>query len=256
MAEIVVIVPTYNEARNLPLLAAELWALQIPQLVVLVVDGDSPDGTGKIAEDLARERPGQIYVLHQRARLGLRRAYLAGFRWALAKDAQVIFQMDCDFSHSPEYLPEMLKIIQTADLVVGSRFVHGGKLDEHWGLGRYFLSWFANTVYARLILNLHVRDATTGFKCWRASALRRIDLDLVRSNGYSFQFEMAYLAERYRLKVVELPIHFEDRLSGGSRLPLSAWLEAVWRPWEILWRYRDLKSRIQGGNRNSRPNDA
>jgi len=240
MAKRVVIVPTYNEAANLPLLAAEIWALRIPELAVLVVDGNSPDGTGEVADELAEERAGELFVLHQGGRTGPARAYVSGFKWALDHGAEVIIQMDCDFSHSPSYLPEMLQALEGADVVVGSRYVPGGKLDERWGLRQYFLSWFANTVYTSLILNLQVKDATSGYKVWRADCLRAVDLDGLRSNGYSFQFELAYLAEKLGFRVVEVPIHYEDRRVGHSKLGLLTKLQAAIDAWQILWRYRDL----------------
>ncbi|MCI0397123.1 MAG: polyprenol monophosphomannose synthase [Chloroflexi bacterium] len=238
MQRIVVVVPTYNEADNLPVLVAELWALQIPGLSVLVVDDNSPDGTGRIADELSAQRPGQLYALHHPGKGGLGRAYVAGFKWALAYGADAVIQMDCDFSHSPDYIPEMLEKLRESDVVVGSRYVSGGKLDERWGTGRYLLSWWANSIYTRLILNLRVKDATAGFKCWRANALRGINLDMLTSNGYSFQFEMAYVTEKLGYKISEIPIYFEDRRIGHSKLTIPIKIEAALRAWEILWRYR------------------
>jgi dolichol-phosphate mannosyltransferase len=241
MSKTVVIIPTYNETNNLPVLAAELWALIVPELSILVVDDNSPDGTGATADDLARQGSGDLHVIHQPVRSGLGPACLAGFRWALAHDAEYVIQMDSDFSHSPLYVLEMLQEIENFDLVVGSRFVPGGKVDEHWSSGRYFLSWFANAVYTRIILNLKVNDATSGFKCWRASCLERINLDGVKGNNYSFQFEMAFLAERFGFRIVEIPIYFEDRRIGRSKFKFTAKLEAIFRTWEIRWRYRNLR---------------
>ena len=233
-------IPTYNEVDNLPLMAAELWALKIPGLSILVIDDNSPDGTGDIAQNLAERRPGELFVLKQSGGRDLGRAYIAGFKWALEQDADYIIQMDCDFSHAPKHIPEMLEAIQDADVVIGSRYIEGGKLDERWGFGRYLASWWANGVYLRVILNLQVKDATAGFKCWRASTLRGIDLDAVNSNGYSFQFEMAYLTEKLGYKVVEIPIYFEDRRIGSSKLSMPAKIEAALRTWEIRWRYRQF----------------
>jgi dolichol-phosphate mannosyltransferase len=241
MSKTVVIIPTYNEANNLPILAAELWALMVPDLSVLVVDDNSPDGTGGTADELAQQGSGDLHVIHQPVKFGLGPAYLAGFRWALAHEADYVIQMDSDFSHSPQHVLEMLQEIERADLVVGSRFVAGGSVDEHWSLGRYFLSWFANAVYTKIILNLKVKDATSGFKCWRASALQRINLDLIKSNGYSFQIEMAFLAERLGFRIVEIPIYFEDRRIGRSKMKLPVKMEAIFRTWEIRWRYRNLR---------------
>jgi dolichol-phosphate mannosyltransferase len=239
MLKTVVVIPTFNEARNLPVLAAELWALQIPGLSVLVVDGGSTDETPQIADELAERRPDELAVLHLSPRGGLRRAYLAAFKWALARGADRIIQMDCDFSHSPTYVPKLLEASKDADLVVGSRYIAGGKLDARIGTARYLQSWWANEVYARLILNLRLQDVTSSFRCWRAEALSQFDLDAVSSNGYSFQIEMAYLAEKFGFQIVEVPIHYEERRVGRSKLNLSAKVEAAWRTWEILWRYRD-----------------
>ena len=240
MQKTVVVIPTYNEAENLPVLAAELWALQIPGLSILVVDGGSTDGTDRIADELAERRPDELAALHLSGRGGLRRAYLAAFKWALAQEAQRIIQMDCDFSHSPRFVPQMLESSRDADLVVGSRYVAGGKLDPRMGTARYLQSWWANEVYARLILNLKLQDVTSSFRCWRASALERINLDAITSNGYSFQIEMAYIAEKSAYRVIEIPIQYEERRVGRSKLRLSAKFEAAWRTWEILWRYRDF----------------
>jgi dolichol-phosphate mannosyltransferase len=240
MSKTVVIIPTYNEASNLPVLAAEIWALMIPGLSILVVDDSSPDGTGEIADELAKRRPGELFALHRDDKSGLGRAYIAGFKWALAQEADFVIQMDCDFSHSPQHIPEMLQEIEGSHLVVGSRYVPGGRVDEHWGFGRYLLSWWANTVYTRIILNLNVKDATSGFKCWRATALQAINLDAIHSNGYSFQFEMAFLAEKMGYRIVEIPIYFEDRRIGRSKLTIPVKIEAIFRAWEIRWRYRRL----------------
>ena len=241
--KIIVILPTYNEAANLPLMAAELWALKIPGLSILVVDDNSPDNTGQIADDLAKRQPDGLFVIHQEQRTGLGQAYIAGFKWALAQEADIVIQMDCDFAHSPMYIREMLAAIVDADVVVGSRYIEGGKLDERWGLGRYLMSWWANSIYIRVSLNLQVRDATSGFKCWRATCLRGIDLDAVNSNGYSFQFEMAYLIEKLGYRVIEIPIHFEDRRIGQSRLSFPYKVEAAYRAWDIRWRYRNYSPR-------------
>jgi dolichol-phosphate mannosyltransferase len=238
MQKSVVVIPTLNEASNLPVLAAELWALQIPGLFLLVVDGDSSDGTGQIADELAERRPAELAALHLSSRGGLRRAYLAGFKWALTHDADRIIQIDCDFSYPPKYLPQLIEASREADLVVGSRFVVGGKLDARIGTVGYLQSWWANEVYARLILNLKLKDATSSLRCWQAKALSQIDLDAISSNGYSFQIEMAYVAEKLGCKIVEVPIHYEERRVGRSKLNLSDKFEAAWRTWEILWRYR------------------
>lgn len=256
MQKIIVVIPTYNEVNNLPVLAAELWALQISGLSILVVDDDSPDGTGGIADELSHRRPGELFVLHQKGKRGLRRAYVSGFKWALAHDADFIIQMDSDFSHSPGYIPEMLDEIRDADVVVGSRYVAGGKFDERMGAGRYLLSLWANAIYVRFILSLNVNDATSGYKCWRASALHSINLDAIASDGYSFQIEMAYVAEKLGLRIVEIPIYFEDRRIGRTKLTFPAKVEAAYRAWDILWRYREFSSTTDESNAVLDPEDA
>ena len=237
---ILVVVPTYNEAENLPLFVAELWALNIPNLSILVVDDNSPDGTGKIAEELTQPRPGQLTVLHRQHKEGLGKAYVAGFKWGLAHPYKYIIQMDCDFSHAPHYIPEMLAQMPNYDVVVGSRYTAGGKIDERWELGRYLLSWWANAIYARTLLSLKIQDATAGFKCWRTETLKGIDLNLIGSHGYSFQYEMAYLTEKLGYRVLEIPIFFEDRRIGQSKLTVPIKLEAALRIGQIWWRYRHL----------------
>lgn len=240
MSKIVVVIPTYNEAENLPLMAAELWALAIPNLTILVVDDNSPDGTGRVADELAQNNPNALYHLHRPVKEGLGRAYVAGFQWALEFGATHIIQMDCDFSHSPKHIPEMLEKINDVDVVVGSRYVRGGQIDERWETGRYLLSWWANALYTRLLLNLKVKDATAGFKCWRSDVLQGIKLDQISSHGYSFQFEMAYLAERLGYRILEIPIYFEDRRIGRSKMTIPVKIEAAIRAWQVLWQYRGL----------------
>jgi dolichol-phosphate mannosyltransferase len=235
-----VVVPTYNEADNLAALAEHLLALEVPGLKLLVVDDASPDGTGDIADELARAHPGQIEVMHRTGKLGLGTAYVAGFRHALAAGADYVVQMDADFSHSPAYVPRLLEEARRYDVVVGSRYVAGGSTDKRWSVWRYLLSWWANQCYSRLILGLNVRDATAGFKCFRRQVLEAIDLNGVGSSGYIFQVEMAYLCERLGFRVLEVPIHFEDRRIGKSKMSIPVKLEAAWRVWQIKWRYRHL----------------
>jgi dolichol-phosphate mannosyltransferase len=235
-----VVIPTYNEADNLPAIVAELFAQQVHNLEILVVDDASPDGTGQVADDLAARYDGRLDVIHRSGKLGLGTAYIAGFKRAISHGADYIIQMDADFSHSPTYLPVFLEKIQDYDVVVGSRYVQGGQLDEQWGLGRYFLSWFANSVYTRLFLGMKTRDATAGFKCWRREALEALPLDSIHSGGYIFQVEMAYLCEKLGLRVLEVPIFFEDRRIGKSKMSMRVKLEAAWRVFEIRWRYRRL----------------
>ena len=240
-SKVMVVIPTYNEADNLPTLMGELLTLGLPGLQILVVDDDSPDGTGRVADDLARRQPDRVHVLHRSGKLGLGTAYRAGFQYALEHGADYVVQMDADFSHSPAYIPQFLDAIEACDVVVGSRYVAGGSLDERWGWGRYFLSWWANSVYTRMILGLKVKDATAGFKCWRRATLQGIGLDRVRSNGYVFQVEMAYLTEKLGYCFVEVPIHFEDRRIGQSKMTGQVKVEAALRTWEIRKRHRGVE---------------
>ncbi len=243
-----VVVPTYNEADNLPRMAAALFALPLDGLQLLVVDDNSPDGTGDVADQLALayngapgcERP-RMAVLHRQGKGGLGTAYVDGMTRALTDGADFVVQMDADFSHSPDYVPRMLGVLLStdADVVVGSRYVPGGSLDEGWGLWRRFVSWWAN-LYSRIILGLRIRDMTAGFKLWKRNALLGIGLENVRSNGYSFQVEMAYLSEKLGYHIIEIPIHFADRRIGQSKLDMPVKLESAWRTWQIRWRYRGL----------------
>jgi dolichol-phosphate mannosyltransferase len=240
-----VVIPTYNEAENLPKMVGELLALGLPGLEILVVDDNSPDGTGKIADDLAGRYPDRVHVIHRSGKLGLGTAYVTGFHYALDRGADLIVQMDADFSHSPGYIPEFVEASQGSDVVVGSRYVAGGRLDERWSWWRYLLSWWANSVYTRLILGLKVKDSTAGFKCWRRATLEGIGLERVRSNGYVFQVEMAYLTEKMGYRFLEIPIYFEDRRIGRSKMSVPVKLEAALRTWQIRWRHRAV-GRIGG----------
>jgi dolichol-phosphate mannosyltransferase len=237
----VVVVPTYNEADNLPAIVAELLALGVDGLEMLVVDDASPDGTGQLADSMAQRYPGLIHVIHRTGKLGLGSAYVQGFQWALDHSADFVIQMDADFSHSPNYIPALLNAIKDYDVVVGSRYVQGGQLDERWGWGRWFLSWWANSVWVRIALGIRTRDATAGFKCWRNSALRRIGLSRIKSNGYVFQVEMTYVAEKIGLHILEIPIYFEDRRIGQSKMTIPVKVEAALRVFEIRWRHRNAQ---------------
>ena len=219
-----------------------LFALAIEGLELLIVDDNSPDGTGKIADELAASYPGQVHVLHRAEKQGLGPAYKAGFAWALAHGADLVIQMDADFSHPLIAIPEMLEKIRDYDCVIGSRYIKGGSVDSRWGFNRWFLSWWANSVWVRLILGTQTRDATAGFKCWRAAALQVVDLPRVRANGYVFQVEMAYLAEKTGQRVLEIPIYFEDRRIGKSKMSMRVKIEAALRVFEIRWRYRHLRA--------------
>ena len=237
----IVVIPTYNEADNLAVMTAELFALDLGDLEILIVDDASPDGTGQIADKLAHRYSGRFHVLHRPGKLGLGTAYVQGFMWALAHGADFIIQMDADFSHSPAYIPQLLELIKDYDVVVGSRYVPGGQLDERWSLWRWFLSWWANSVWTRLILGVYAKDATAGFKCWRRKALEHIGLERIRSNGYVFQVEMAYVSEKIGLRILETPIYFEDRRIGQSKMTVPVKLEAALRVFEIRWRHRHVR---------------
>lgn len=237
---IFVVLPTYNEADNLPAMVAALLALPLADLQVVVVDDGSPDGTGQVADRLASYHPGRVFALHRQGKRGLGRAYVEGFGRALALGAQIIVQMDADFSHSPQDVPRLVEAVRDCDVAIGSRYVEGGELDSQWSWWRRFLSWWANAVYTQAFLGISVHDATSGFRCWRRATLEGIGLERIRSNGYVFQVEMAYVAERLGYRAVEVPIFFEDRRVGRSKMTSSVKLEAAWRVFEIRWRHRRL----------------
>lgn len=241
MSRLVVVIPTYNEFDNLPKISAALYDLHIPELEILIVDDASPDGTGQLADELVEQYAGRFHVLHRPGKLGLGTAYIQGFTWALQNGAEHLIQMDADFSHSPAYIPQFLEQIKEYDVVVGSRYVPGGRLDERWGWGRWFLSWWANSVWVRLILGVKTKDATAGFKCWRSSALRTIGLERIKSNGYVFQVEMCYVAEKTGLHIKEIPIYFEDRRIGFSKMSNPVKIEAALRVFDIRKRHRKVK---------------
>lgn len=236
---ITVIIPTYNEAENLPRLVSALFYLPIPDLHVLVVDDDSPDGTGRIADDLCAQYPERLSVLHRAHKQGLGKAYLHGFQMALASGAQGIAQMDADFSHPPEKLAELIHTLERCDVVIGSRYVADGQVDERWPLWRKWLSAFGN-FYARTILGMPVRDVTGGYRLYRREVLQNMPLERVRSNGYVFQVEMAYLAHLLGYRIREAPIYFADRKWGQSKMSLRIQLEAAYRVWMVRIAYRDL----------------
>ncbi len=238
MPDIIVVTPTYNEAENLPDLVSALFALPL-NLGILIVDDNSPDGTGKLADQLARSDP-RIQVLHRPAKQGLRSAYIEGFRLALRQPAGAIVQMDADFSHDPANLVEMLHLLEATDVVLGSRYVHGGSVDQRWPLWRKGLSAFGNW-YARTILGLPLRDVTTGFRMWRRQTLEGMPLERIHANGYIFLVEMIYLACCLKYRIGESPIYFADRRWGKSKMSLRIQLEAAGRIWQVLWNYRDLR---------------
>ncbi len=240
MTHLTIVIPTYNEAENLENLLSALFALPLADLHVLVVDDASPDGTGKIADALVNKFPARLQVLHRSGKLGLGTAYISGFRQALAQGAEAVGQMDADFSHDPEKIPSLLDTLRTCDVVIGSRYVPGGNLDERWPLWRKGLSAFGN-FYARFILGLPVRDATGGFRIWRRETLLQMPLERVRSNGYAFQVEMSYIAYKLGFKFQETPIYFADRRWGTSKMSWRIQREAAIRVWQMLVEYRGLK---------------
>jgi len=228
---------TYNEADNLVQIVAELMTLQLDGLEILVIDDNSPDGTGQIADELAAQYPNKLHVIHRPHKMGLGTAYISGFRYALEEGGDYIIQMDADFSHSPSYLPLFLDKIGECDMVIGSRYIPGGGVDKRWSPWRRFLSWGGN-VYARLITGLRVHDTTGGFRCFRRQALLDLDLARIRSEGYAFQIEMAYACQKKGLRLCEMPIYFEDRSMGRSKMSSLIILEAMWRVWQMRWWYR------------------
>jgi dolichol-phosphate mannosyltransferase len=235
-----VVVPTYNEAENLPQLVSALFALPEIELCLLVVDDNSPDGTGDLAEQLTRRYPGRMSVMHRAGKLGLGTAYIIVFFKALETGAEAIAQMDADFSHPPAKLIELMHLLEHCDVSMGSRYVPGGAVDERWPLWRKGLSAFGN-IYARTILGLDVKDATGGFRMWRRATLEGMPLERVRSNGYAFQVEMIYLATRLGYKCLETPIYFPDRRWGHSKMSFQIQREAAIRVWQMLFEYRGLK---------------
>ncbi|MCS6992879.1 MAG: polyprenol monophosphomannose synthase [Anaerolineales bacterium] len=239
--QITIVVPTYNEAENLPKLVSALFTLPLDSLKVLVVDDNSPDGTGQIADDLAVQHPGRVLVIHRPGKMGLRTAYLQGFRHAIADGAEAVGQMDADFSHDPAKLVEMAAALEQADVAFGSRYVPGGSVDREWPLWRKGLSAFGN-FYARTILGFPLRDVTTGYRLWRRETILGMPLERIRSNGYVFLVEMAYIAWRLGYRVAQVPIYFADRKFGKSKMSLKIQLEAAFRVWQVKWHYRDLQA--------------
>ncbi|MGZ5323646.1 MAG: polyprenol monophosphomannose synthase [Solirubrobacterales bacterium] len=240
--EVWVVLPTYNEAENLERIAAAILERLPERRRLLIVDDSSPDGTGRIADRLAAERD-DVEVLHRQAKEGIGPAYIAGFRRALAGGADLIIEMDADFSHDPAYLPQLLRAIENADLVIGSRYVPGGGVTE-WGKVRRFISRGGSS-YARAMLGLEVRDLTGGFKCFRREVLEAIDLDAVTAKGYAFQVEMTYRAIQAGFRVVEVPIVFRDRTQGNSKMSRAIFAEAIWR----VPAMRVRRQRVRGSTR-------
>jgi dolichol-phosphate mannosyltransferase len=227
-----VIVPTYNERFNIARLIPAILA-QDPSLEILVVDDGSPDGTGAIVDGIATNNA-RVHVIHREGKLGLGTAYIAGFRWALERKYDLVFEMDADFSHNPERLPEFLESIRESDVVLGSRYQDGHVNVVNWPMSRLFLSYAAN-IYARFVTGLPIFDTTGGFKCFRRNVLESIDLNSVKSNGYAFQIEMSYRAWKRGFRLVEIPIIFVDRTEGVSKMSKKIVREAIWMVWRLRW---------------------
>lgn len=246
-AVVTVVVPTFNEADNLPGLADALFGLPLPNLRIVVVDDDSPDGTGALADAIAervntRAHPRRMTVVHHAAKGGLGRAYVDGMTRALEDGAEYVVQMDADGSHDPADVPRMLGVLLAtgAGVVVGSRYVQSGALDREWDFGRRLLSAWAN-LYTRGILGLRVRDMTAGFKLWRRRVLLDVGLGRIRSDGYAFQVEMTYVTSRLGHTMIEIPIYFAERRVGQSKMSLRVKLESAVMPWLLARRYRDVR---------------
>ena len=236
---ILVIIPTYDEAENLPRIVPRVLE-QDPRIEVLVVDDASPDGTGRIADDMAAEEP-RIHVLHREGKEGLGRAYLAGFRYGLDQGFDILFEMDADFSHPPDALPGLIAKFEEADVVIGSRYVDGRVTVSNWPMSRLLISYFGSR-YARIITGMPVRDGTGGFNGWTREVLEKVGLDRVQSNGYAFQIELKFRAYRAGFRLVESPILFTERDTGESKMSKKIVREAVWRVWWL--RIQDIVGRL------------
>ena len=230
MPSALVVVPTYNERDNLPLLVAGL--MQQPNVRLLVVDDESPDGTGELADQLARARPGRVRVLHRTAQRGLGRSYIDGIKQAIHEPVDVICQMDADLSHDPAQLPRLIEAASRGDVVIGSRYVPGGTI-VNWPLRRRLLSRFANT-YIRTVTRLGALDCTSGYRCWRREALAALPLDRFISDGYSFLVEMLFVAARRGFSIAEVPITFVERRLGESKLSRAVLAESAVTPWRLV----------------------
>lgn len=224
-----IVIPTYNEKDSIADLVHILLDME-GNLEVLVVDDGSPDGTGAIVDGLA-QADSRVHAIHRPGKMGLGSAYITGFRYALERDYDLVFQMDSDFSHNPKYLPDFFERIADHDLVLGSRYVVGVNV-VNWPLGRLLLSYYAN-MYTRVITRMPIRDATGGFKCFRRNVLEAIDLDKIHSEGYSFQIEMSYKAWKKGFRICETPIIFVDRRAGVSKMSVKIAREAVWMVWKL-----------------------
>ncbi len=227
-----VVLPTYNEIENLPIIVPQILEID-PRIEVLIVDDNSPDGTGRLADEMA-EKEGRIKVLHRRKKQGLGMAYIAGFKWALERDYTCVFEMDADFSHQPKYLADFLNAIQDNDLVLGSRYLTGVNV-INWPMMRLLLSYFAN-LYTRIITGMPIKDATGGFKCFRREVLEAIDFHQIKSDGYAFQVEMSFNAWCKGFRIKEIPIIFYDREMGTSKMSKGIISEAIFMVWRLRLR--------------------
>ena len=224
MSQNLVIIPTYNEKENIEKMIAKVFSLK-PEFDLLIIDDGSPDGTAQLVKNIQQVNPTKLFLLERKGKQGLGTAYIHGFKWALEKDYNYIFEMDCDFSHNPDDLPRLLSACENgADVAIGSRYCKGGKV-KNWPLGRVLMSYFAS-VYVRMILWINVTDTTAGFKCYKRKVLETINLDKVKFMGYAFQIEMKYAALQKGFKVVEVPITFVDRIEGASKMSSGIFKEA------------------------------
>ncbi len=233
--KVAVVVPTYNEAENLPLLTERLFSLDISALTLIVVDDGSPDGTGEVALQLAAKYDGRVELVQRHRKEGLGPAYIAGFSHALDAGADYIVQMDADLSHQPEYIPKFVDALEESDVVVGSRYVSGGGVDEHWGVMRRLISSGGNWGI-RAVTGVKIKDATGGFKAFRQSVLRSIDFSQIRCAGFGFQAEINHACERMGFVVIEHPIVFIDRTMGKSKMSLGIMVEAMWKLLPLRWK--------------------
>jgi dolichol-phosphate mannosyltransferase len=244
-----VVIPTYNEAENIRKLIPDLLNLSVEDLHILVVDDNSPDGTGEMMDHFSVANP-RIKVMHRPGKMGLGTAYIQGFLQSLQDGAEVIVQMDADFSHPPQKLPEMIQALAFHDMVIGSRYVQDGNVDVNWPFWRKALSTWGN-FYARTILGMKTRDVTGGFRAFRRSTLEALPLASVKSNGYIYQVEMAYLVHKLGFSIGEIPIYFAEREWGDSKMSFRIQIEAATRTWMLPWMYRNLK-KIKGSRQSPR----
>jgi dolichol-phosphate mannosyltransferase len=246
MTKTIVVIPTFNEKENITQIIEAVLDLNIADLSMLIVDDNSPDGTGKMADELAAKHTGKVDVLHRTERNGFGAAYVAGFKKAISMGADYIIQMDADFSHQPKYIPQLITTLEKgSDLVIASRYAQDGGVDEGWSWYRKLLSWFANRVYVPTLLGLPIHDATAGYRIWRWQTLVGLDLDRVRSTGYVFQVELSYVTQRLGFKIDEIPIYFPDRERGISKMSFRIQLEAALRVWQVMMRHRALNPQMR-----------